>query len=81
MSRGGALIRSRDSLKETRMVIERLGEHAQDEDELTSGLLSALITARLIIDAAIMREESRGSHFRTDFLQTDDEPVHTEISI
>lgn len=81
MSRGSALIRSRDSLKATRMVIERIGETAISDETLNSGLLSALMTARLIVDAAIMREESRGGHYREDFPQTDEPAEHTEISL
>ncbi len=81
MARGAALIRSRDSLKATRMVLEQIGEDSQENETLTSGLLSTLITARLIVDSAIMREESRGAHFREDFPQTDDEPAHTEINL
>ena len=81
MTRGAALIRSRDSLKATRMVIERIGDEAIKNETLTSGLLSTLVTARLIVDAAIMREESRGGHFREDFPDTDDAVEHTEISL
>ena len=81
MSSGAALNRSRDSLISTRIIIERIGEEAIKNETLTSGMLSTLISARLIIDAAIMREESRGSHFRTDFPDLDDEPEHTEISL
>ncbi|MEO0850755.1 MAG: hypothetical protein AAFY04_05005, partial [Pseudomonadota bacterium] len=81
MARGAALLRSRDSLKATRMVIERLGETAIADDRLTSGLLSTLITARMIVDGAIMREESRGAHFRTDFPDTEEAAEHTEISL
>lgn len=81
MSSGAALVRSRDSLKATRMVIERLGETALKEENLTSGLLSTLITARMIVDGAIMREESRGAHYRTDFPDTEEPAEHTEISL
>lgn len=35
-------------------------------------LQNMLCAARLIITAALSREETRGSHFRTDFPQTDD---------
>ena len=36
-------------------------------------LQNMLIVARVMIDAALAREESRGVHFRSDFPQTDDE--------
>jgi L-aspartate oxidase len=35
-------------------------------------LQNMLLVARLIGEAALMREESRGTHFRTDFPNTDD---------
>ena len=31
-----------------------------------------LLTARAILASALMREESRGAHFRTDFPKQDD---------
>jgi L-aspartate oxidase len=36
-------------------------------------LQNLLITARLLIEAALAREESRGVHLRTDFPGTDDQ--------
>ncbi|MHA7871906.1 MAG: hypothetical protein ACX939_06110, partial [Hyphococcus sp.] len=47
--------------------------------EMTSGLKSALVTAELIAQGALMREESRGGHYRSDFPETDEEAFHTEI--
>jgi len=35
-------------------------------------LQNMLCTARLMIEAALMREETRGAHVRTDFPRTDD---------
>ncbi len=76
MSAGCALIRSEASLDEVLDVIEEL--HASDN--MTSGLMSALVCAELIVRGAVEREESRGAHFRSDFPQADDHPHHTEIS-
>ena len=77
MSKGAALIRSEESLLETLEIINELNEDAA----MTSGLKSALGAAELIAQGALMREESRGAHFRSDFVETDDEPMHTEISL
>ncbi|MCB2097901.1 MAG: FAD-binding protein, partial [Parvularculaceae bacterium] len=75
MSKGAALNRSEKSLMETLEVINELNRTPL----MTSGLKSALASAELIVQGAIMREESRGGHHRTDFPETDDEPMHTEI--
>ena len=75
MSSGCALLRSRDSLIETLSVIEELNDHP----DMTSGLKSALVSAELIAQGALMREESRGGHYRSDFPETEKEAFHTEI--
>lgn len=75
MSSGCALIRSAESLELTIDVIHHLNAH----DAMTSGLKSALVTAELIAQGALSREESRGAHFRSDFPETDEEAFHTEI--
>jgi len=75
MSAGAALIRSARSLEG---VVETIAEIHQDA-RLTSGLKSALLSAALIAQGAYAREESRGGHFRSDFPDTSDEAVHTEI--
>ncbi|HXI86799.1 MAG TPA: hypothetical protein VNH64_05040, partial [Parvularculaceae bacterium] len=72
---GAALIRSRESLMEVLETIAELNE----TDAMTSGLRSALVSAALIAQGAVAREESRGAHYRTDFPQTDTEAFHTEI--
>jgi len=77
MSSGAALIRSAASLNGVLGVISDLNESPL----MTSGLKSALSTAELIVEGALVREESRGGHFRSDFPQTDDEAMNTEICL
>ena len=43
-------------------------------------LRDMLIVAELITKSALMRKESRGAHYRTDFPQTNDECVHSIIT-
>ncbi|WDI30342.1 L-aspartate oxidase [Hyphococcus flavus] len=75
MSAGCALIRSQDALLDVIDVIHELNEHPS----MTSGLKSALVTAELIAQGALMREESRGGHYRSDFPETEEDAFHTEI--
>ncbi len=75
MGNGCALIRSADTLASVLNAIHELNA----AEEMTSGLKSALVTAELIAQGAIMREESRGGHYRSDFPETDEDPFHTEI--
>ncbi|MEM9617279.1 MAG: L-aspartate oxidase [Pseudomonadota bacterium] len=75
MSSGCALIRSEESLHMTLNVIHDLN----NDPAMTSGLKSALVTAELIAQGALMREESRGGHYRSDFPDADEEAFHTEI--
>ena len=75
MASGCALIRSRESLNETLDVIHALNIYP----DMTSGLKSALVAAELIAQGAMMREESRGSHYRSDFPDTEKEAFYTEI--
>lgn len=77
MSQGAALIRTEASLNEALDVINDLNQNPLK----TSGLKSALASAELIVQGALMREESRGGHYRADFPKTDDEPMHTEICL
>ncbi len=76
MSKGCALIRSEDELTDVLEVIAALHER----ETMTSGLKSALVTAELITQGALAREESRGAHHRSDFPETEEEPFHTEIA-
>ena len=47
--------------------------HREFEHPAGWELQNMLLLARLLAQTALLREESRGVHFRTDFPQTDDE--------
>lgn len=48
--------------------------------EVAHGPCPPLVAARLIVDAALAREESRGGHYRADFLEKA-EPVRTFVTL
>lgn len=77
MSAGAALVRSAESLDAVIATITELNGTLL----MTSGLKSALASAELIAQGALMREESRGGHYRSDYPDADDEPMHTEICL
>ena len=77
MSDGAAVVRTEASLNAALAVINDLNQTPL----MTSGLKSALASAELIVQGALMREESRGGHYRADFPQADEEPMHTEICL
>jgi L-aspartate oxidase len=56
------LFRTADGL---RTVLDQLGPMQPDEDPV-------IAVGRLIVAAALRREESRGGHFRLDFPERDD---------
>jgi L-aspartate oxidase len=52
----------------------------QFSDPVGWELQNMLCLARLMIDAALQRQESRGAHVRTDFPNTDDEHWNRHIT-
>lgn len=65
------LERSLERLREARELLA--GWHAEGDDVASGELRNLLDLARLIVHAAIVREESRGAHDRTDFPETREE--------
>ena len=62
------VVRRREGLELARVKLERLVRHASNKDEIGDYETQSLLTvSRLMIDAALKRTESRGSHFREDF--------------
>jgi L-aspartate oxidase len=68
------IIRSGKSLKEAAGVLATWeGLLPQPSDRPSYELNNLVLCARLMTEAALLREESRGAHFRTDFPQTSPE--------
>lgn len=64
------IIRSFESLRQADLQLARWdGEYTPEMDRRSLELGSALCTARLITRMALLREESRGAHYRSDFPQ------------
>ncbi len=75
MVRKMGIVRDRQRLLEARQDVEFWCRYVliREFDERKGWELQNLLTvARLMIDAALMREESRGTHFRSDFRKTND---------
>ncbi len=83
MWRDCGLVRSREGLLRASEVIRRLT--AQAEEVCAPGPASAnyawqesldvrnqLVVARMMVASALLREESRGAHYRSDFPNRDD---------
>jgi L-aspartate oxidase len=68
MSRGAGVLRSASSLTETRDELALMGEHVSTQPCVEAWETSNLYQlAQAILRSALMREETRGSHWREDF--------------
>jgi len=77
MTRLVGLERNAEGLNEALRIIaqiERAGGHEPT-------LLNMTATAKLVVSGALARRESRGSHFRTDYPQTDATGVRTFMTL
>jgi L-aspartate oxidase len=70
MTAHAGLARSGEGLTVAQEQLDRFPVHAGDADSIT--VANAALTARLIVAGALVREESRGAHFRADFPVPDD---------
>ncbi|MFA6170281.1 MAG: L-aspartate oxidase [Candidatus Margulisiibacteriota bacterium] len=74
MWNGAGIIRSQESLENTRLKLEKLEKDliypVGSVEELE--LKNMLLISKLIAKAALDRQESRGAHYRTDYPATDD---------
>lgn len=68
------IIRNEDSLKIANFTIERLYNHLTIADSKTDyyEVLNMLTVAKVIVQAALWRKESRGGHFRSDYPDRND---------
>ena len=65
------IIRSGKSLKEAADILATYqGLLARPSDRPAYEVTNLVLCARLVTEAALLREESRGAHFRTDFPRT-----------
>ncbi len=73
--RGAGVRRQRETLIEAAENVDRWAEYVlarQFTDTQGWELQNMLTVARIVIEAALEREETRGVHYRTDFPETDD---------
>ena len=62
------IIRSGESLTRARETLAAWDRDVvQPSDRPSHELANLLLAGRLVTEAALMREESRGAHYRTDF--------------
>jgi L-aspartate oxidase len=73
MSRHAAVTRSLEGLIGASEGIAELAEGMGGSDLHAVETRNLLVNAALVVNAAIVREESRGTHFRRDFPERDDE--------
>jgi L-aspartate oxidase len=68
MSQGAGVMRSAQSLGETLATLQQLATHTSDKPCIEAWEVSNLyLLATAIAQAALVREETRGSHWRSDF--------------
>jgi L-aspartate oxidase len=68
MSKGAGVLRSERSLTETLAILEQLGQHQSNSPRIEAWEISNLyLLAMAIVRAALLRQETRGSHWRSDF--------------
>lgn len=78
------IFRNEKSLLEALNIIDEISQKFGRIDKCKNSeeyeLRNMLITARLIIKSALQRKESRGAHYRTDYLEKNDVCEHSLIN-
>ena len=73
-------LRDGPSLRMGQVALKALPIQANPENGEAITAANAVLVARLIVESALRREESRGGHFRSDFPQTrEDWHAHTVL--
>jgi L-aspartate oxidase len=73
MSRGAGVLRSSDSLLNTSAELTRIEDRISNQPCVEAWEATNLFQlAQAILKAALIRQETRGSHWREDFPQTSD---------
>lgn len=80
------ILRDEAGLKKAQTRISQMTELTQKQQwalqvPVGTELYNQLIVARLITDAALARQESRGAHTRTDYPEQQPKPVHSAVAI
>jgi L-aspartate oxidase len=74
MSEGAGVMRSEASLRKTLQTLNELAKLSSKQPEIESWEASNLhLLALAIVNSALIRKESRGSHWRSDYPQSSDE--------
>lgn len=85
MWRNVGIFRDENSLNQAQNDIKQIEHEFNKFDYCDSieeyELRNMLITSKLVVISALQRQESRGAHYRTDFLQTGKTAMHSEIKI
>ena len=83
MWRNVGIFRDENSLNQAQNDIKQIEHEFNKFDYCDSieeyELRNMLITSKLVVKSALQRQESRGAHYRTDFLQTNEIAKHSEI--
>ncbi len=80
---GVGIFRNEQVMKSAQENIEKLSKEFEREDKCLSKdeyeLRNMLITAELIVKSALNRKESRGAHYRVDYLNTNEVCEHSLV--